>query len=225
VNSWRAALRWALVGLVLALVVVLACKLRAVHELAAAAERARGAGPSGVLAVFAAFVGLTFLVVPLVPMTMACGFIYGMPGAAVAVSAMTTSAALAFLGGRAIGGERLASALENRPRLRALAELAQRGGAVTVALLRVSPILPFMPSNAALGMTGLRLRDMVLGTAAGVLPGAVLLSAVGSLLPDAAALERGEAPRGPFWAMLALGVIAMATIATAAARKLRKLTA
>ena len=107
--------------------------------------------------------------------------------------------------------------------MRAVAELAERGGLITVALLRVSPLLPFTPSNMVLGMTNLKFREIILGTLLGILPGGLLLTATGSLLPDASAIARGELPRGPFWAMLALGGVAMAIIGTAAARKLKSI--
>jgi uncharacterized membrane protein YdjX (TVP38/TMEM64 family) len=173
--------------------------------------------------VFGGVVAGTLLLLPMIPLVMACGWIYGMAGAALSLPASTVSAAIAFLIGRALGHTRLQSALSTRPKLRAIAELAEKGGILTVALLRVSPILPFTPSNAVLGMTRLRLRDLVIGTFVGILPGGLLYTSVGSLLPDADALERGQLPPGPFWALLGVGVVSMAVIGTTAARKLRQL--
>jgi uncharacterized membrane protein YdjX (TVP38/TMEM64 family) len=185
------------------------------------AEAARSAGPLGAVAVFAALVGATLLLVPMIPLVMACGWIYGMAGALLSLPAVVASAAIGFGVGRALGRRRFARALATRPRLRALAELAERGGILTVALLRVSPLLPFTPSNAVLGMTSLQPRHLVAGTFFGILPGGLLYTAAGALLPDAAALQRGETPRAIFWATLALGAVSMGVIGAAAARKLR----
>lgn len=219
----RRALRLLAVALLLLFLVLLARHFHAVALIGRGAELARAAGPAGVAAVFGGVVVLTLLLLPMVPLVMACGWIYGMAGAAVSLPAATVSAALAFLIGRALGHTRLQSALVTRPKLRAVAELAEKGGVITVALLRVSPILPFTPSNAVLGMTRLRLRDLIAGTFVGILPGGLLYTSVGSFLPDPEALERGELPPGPFWALLGLGIVSMAVIATAATRKLRQI--
>jgi uncharacterized membrane protein YdjX (TVP38/TMEM64 family) len=221
----RFALRAALALGGLAALLLLARQLHFLSWIAQGATLAREAGPLGAFGVYAAFIALTLLTLPMVPLTMACGWIYGMPGLAVAIPATTTSATIAFLIGRALGKTRVQKLLTTRPRLRAIAELAERNGLVTVALLRVSPILPFSPSNAVLGMTHLRLRDLVIGTTVGIVPGGVLYVSVGALLPDAAALERGELPARPFWVLLGFGVAALAVIGTAAARKLRSLSA
>jgi uncharacterized membrane protein YdjX (TVP38/TMEM64 family) len=202
----RQGLRALLVLLALAALLLLLRQLNALTLLARGAEQARAAGPLGVVAVALAYVAGALLLLPMVPLALAVGFIYGMPGALITVPMTALSAAIPFLAGRA------------------LAELAERGGLITVALLRVSPILPFTPSNFVLGMTAVRLRDLVLGTLIGVTPGSLLYTSAGALLPDAAALERGEAPRGPFWAILVLGVLAMGIIGTAAARKLRQVS-
>ena len=219
----RVVLRWAGAALGVALLVLLLRHLHALQLVARGAEAARSAGPLGAVAVGLAVLAGTLLLFPMVPLVMACGWIYGMPGAILSIPAATLSAAVAFEVGRALGRTRLQATLSRRPKMRALTDLAERGGLVTVALLRVSPILPFTPSNAVLGMTHLRLRDLVLGTFFGILPGGLLYTGAGALRPDAAAIARGETPRGPFWAMLALGASAMAVIGIAATRKLRRM--
>ena len=217
------ALRWAAGLLGLVVIGLLAQRLHALHYVAAGAQAARQAGPLGALAVFGALIGGLLLLLPMVPLVMAAGWIYGMAGAALSLPAATVAAVIAFAIGRGLGHTGMQRALTVRPRLRALAELAETGGLVTVALLRVSPILPFTPSNAVLGMTKMPLRDLALGTLVGILPGGLLYTSAGALLPDAEALARGEAPHAPFWAMLALGVVSMAIIGVAAGRKLRAL--
>src|SRR5205814_820776 len=72
---------------------------------------------------------------------------------------------------RALGGAAAAQALLERPKARALANLAAEGGFLTVTLIRLSPLLPYTPSNAVMGLTPMRLRDLVLGTAIGMAPG------------------------------------------------------
>jgi uncharacterized membrane protein YdjX (TVP38/TMEM64 family) len=133
------------------------------------------------------------------------------------------SAATSFSVARALAGKAAAQALLERPRARALADLAAEGGIVTVALVRLSPLLPFTPSNAVLGLTPMRPRDIVLGTALGMAPGIVLYSWAGSLLPSAEAIEHGASLHSAVvWGMLAAAFAAAAILGTAAARRLKR---
>ncbi|TMB36248.1 MAG: VTT domain-containing protein, partial [Deltaproteobacteria bacterium] len=117
-------------------------------------------------------------------------------------------------------------ALREHPKARALSDLAEEGGAWTVALLRLAPILPFTPTNAVLGLTGMRLRDLALGTFLGMAPGALLYAWAGSLVPSAEALEEGESlvPGPLVWGLLAASIVAAVVIGIAAARRLRRAT-
>jgi uncharacterized membrane protein YdjX (TVP38/TMEM64 family) len=188
------------------------------------AKAVHALGWPGVLATFAATYLLTLLLVPVIPMILACGWLYGPWGAPLSLAAAVASAATAFGVARGLGGGAAAQALLERPRARALAELAARGGALTVALVRVSPLLPFTPTNAVLGLTPMRLRDLVLGTALGMAPGTVLYAWAGSLLPSAEAIEQGEAMRGAaVWILLAVALIAASVLGVAAARRLRRM--
>jgi uncharacterized membrane protein YdjX (TVP38/TMEM64 family) len=169
---------------------------------------------------------LSLLLVPIIPLIVACGWLHGPWGFVLSLSAAVGSAATAFSIARAIGRGAAAQALLERPKARALADLAAEGGMVTVALIRLSPLLPFTPTNAVLGLTPMRLRDLVLGTALGMAPGTILYSWAGSLLPDVEAIERGETIHGPVvWILLAIALVAAAILAAAAARRLRRIQA
>src|SRR5260370_31035295 len=108
-----------------------------------------------------------------------------------AVGAAGASAATGFSLARALGGTAAAQALLEHPKARGLAELAAEGGVVTVALIRLSPLLPFTPSNAVMGLTPMRLRDLVIGTALGMAAGTIPHAWVGSVLPSAEAIAHG----------------------------------
>jgi uncharacterized membrane protein YdjX (TVP38/TMEM64 family) len=179
-------------------------------------------GWPGLLATLAAIYLLTLLLVPIIPVIVACGWIYGPWGSILSLVAAVASAATSFAVARALGGGAAAQALLDRPKARALADLAAEGGLMTVALVRLSPLLPFTPSNAVMGLTPMRLRDVVLGTALGMAPGIVLYSWAGSLLPGVEAIEQGEAIHGTaVWVLLAVALLAATVLGTAAARRLR----
>ena len=219
----RKAARIAAGLLVLVLLYVLVRQLPVLRWIVVGAKLVHGAGLPGALCTALAMYLLTLLMLPIVPLIVACGWLYGIPGAVLSLGAAVASAATAFSGARALAGNAAAQALLERPRVRALADLAAEGGIITVALVRLSPILPFTPSNAVMGLTPMRRRDVVLGTALGMAPGIVLYSWAGSLLPSAEAIEHGESLHSSaVWIMLGAAMLAAAVLGTAAARRLKR---
>ena len=190
------------------------------------ARQIHALGWPGLIATAAAIWLLTLLLVPIIPLKVACGWLFGPWGFLISLPAAAASAATSFSIARAFGRGAAAQALLERPQARALADLAAEGGIVTVALIRLSPLLPFTPTNAVLGLTPMRLRDLVIGTALGMAPGAILYSWAGSLLPDVEAIERRETIHGPVvWILVAVALAAAAILAGAAARRLRRVRA
>ena len=187
------------------------------------AKLVQGAGLPGALFTCAGIYLLTLLLFPIIPLIVACGWLYGPWGAVLSLGAAVASAATAFSVARKLAGRAAAQALLERPRARALAYLAAEGGAITVMLVRLSPLLPYTPSNAVMGLTPMRLRDVVVGTAVGMAPGTLLYSWTGSLLPTPQAIEQGEVVHpGLFLLMLGSALFAAAVLGIAAARRLRK---
>ena len=72
-----------------------------------------------------------------------------------------------------------------------------REGWKIVALLRLSPVVPFNLLNYAFGVTRVRLRDYVLASWAGMLPGMVLYVYLGSVAGDLAVGGGGGRARAP----------------------------
>ena len=222
--SWKRALRIGALAAAVALLWLAGEKLPLVRLVVQGAEALQRMGLEGAALACLAMIALTLLLAPIVPLILAAGWVYGFWGAPLALLSSVVSASAAFSLSRALGRTQAARALLARPRTRAIAELAEQGGMLTVILIRISPILPFTPSNAVLGLTGMRLRDLALGTAVGMAPGTLLYVWAGSLLPSAQAIERGEGLRGGYvWALLGLGFAAALVIGAAAAKKLRSL--
>ena len=191
----------------------------------AGAKLVHGAGVAGALLTALGIYLLTLLMLPIIPLIVACGWLYGVPGSLLSLGAAVASAATAFSIARALAGNAAAQALLERPRVRALADLAAEGGILTVVLVRISPLLPYTPSNAVMGLTPMRLRDMVLGTALGMAPGIVLYSWAGALLPSAEAIEQGASLHSAVvWVMLGAATVAALILGGAAARRLRRMS-
>ncbi|MCA1827905.1 MAG: TVP38/TMEM64 family protein [Myxococcales bacterium] len=211
-------------GLTLLFVLYLLVRQLPIHRLIiGGAKLVHGAGIPGAIATAFAIYLLTLLLLPIIPLIVACGWLYGMWGAAISIAAAVASAATAFSVARMLAGNAAAQALLERPKARALAELAAEGGIWTVALVRLSPILPYTPSNAVMGLTPMRLRDIVLGTGFGMAPGILLYSWAGSLLPSAEAIEQGAAVHSwAVWVLLGVAFAAATILGTAAARRLKR---
>jgi uncharacterized membrane protein YdjX (TVP38/TMEM64 family) len=224
--SARNAVRIVAVLAAVAAVALVVRKLPVLEWVVRGARLLHGQGAFGAVLTCAAVYLLTLLFLPIIPLIVACGWLFGLWGAAISLLASVASASTSFCVARALGGNAAARALLKSPRAAALAELAAEGGLVTVALVRLSPILPYTPSNAVLGLTAMRLRDMALGTALGMAPGILLYSWAGSLLPSAEAIESGASLHGGFvWALLGAAFVAATILGVAAARRLKRLGA
>ena len=216
------ALRLTAAAVTLLLLWILGAELPLLRWISLGAGRLRGSGVAGALLWGAGMYVATLMLAPIIPLILASGWLFGPWGIPVSLGASVASAATSFGAARALGRGAFSRWLLDRPRARALAELAEAGGLATVALIRISPLLPFTPSNAVLGLTGIKARDLLLGTTLGMAPGIALYVWAGSLVPSAAALERHEVP-GPLpWILVAVAFAAAAIIGVAAARRLQK---
>src|SRR5512144_2976303 len=75
------------------------------------AKAVRALGWPGTLATLAAVYVMTLLLLPIIPMNVACGWLYGGWGAVIALVAAVASAATSFAIARALGGSAAAQAL------------------------------------------------------------------------------------------------------------------
>ena len=177
-------------------------------------------GDAGVAAFSAAYAVASLLLFPAGVMTIAAGAIFGFAWGFIAVmAASTASAVAAFMIARHLARERVTRFFRRNGRLEAMDKALRKEGWRAVALLRLSPVVPFAVKSYLFGVSRVRLRDYVIGTVVGKLPGAVVLTALGS--SGRAALSATGALR---WTLLAVGIgsTALATwlISRAAARRL-----
>jgi phospholipase D1/2 len=114
------------------------------------------------------------------------------------------SALVLFGIGRVLGHARLQRLLGRRS-LRVQNRIVGKG-VVAVAMIRMVPIAPFSIVNVVAGASKLSLRDYLLGTALGMLPGIVVMAVLGAQIADLA--------RDASWAnVLLLGLAIIAWIA------------
>jgi len=169
-----------------------------------------GLGSTAPLVFISLYVVACVLFVPGSILTLSAGFLFGVVRGSMYVSvAATVGATLAFLIGRYFARQWVAARLADYPKFKAVDEAVAREGWKIVALTRLSPVFPFNLLNYAFGLTNVRVRDYVIASWAGTLPGTILYVYLGSLAGDLTRVATGEAERNPAeWAFYAIGLLA-----------------
>ncbi|KAF8060581.1 TVP38/TMEM64 family protein [Scenedesmus sp. PABB004] len=155
-------------------------------------ERARelegviaASGALGYVIFAAAYAAATVLLFPASVLTLGAGYLFGpLKGTALVSGSATLGACLAL------------------PRVRRVVDrVSTRDGAQLVALLRLSPLVPFGLLNYALGITGVSFPAYAAASWAGMLPGTfayVYLGSLGRVAADAAAADGAGGAGGGF---------------------------
>lgn len=132
----------------------------------------QGFGWRAPLAFFAVYVLATVGFVPGTIVTLLAGMVFGWwAGTLLVIFGATTGATVAFLLARFLL-RRPAEAILGQARwFKALAKGVERNGLSYVLFVRFVPVVPFNALNYACGIVPLRLRDYVVGTFLGMLPG------------------------------------------------------
>ena len=167
------------------------------------------------------YIVATVLMLPGSILTLAAGFIFGLPlGIALVSLSSDLGAVCAFLVGRYVARDWVAAKISGLPRFAALDRAAGRDGFLIVALVRLSPLFPFNLTNYGLGLTAVRFRDYLLASWIGMLPGTVLYVYIGTLAVDITALLTGNASpieAGPW--LLGIGFVATAALTIVITRR------
>jgi uncharacterized membrane protein YdjX (TVP38/TMEM64 family) len=176
-------------------------------------ERLHGLGWWGLAGLGLLYTPVAVLLGPAWLLTIGAGAFFDFGPALVAASlGSTTAAAVAFLLGRTAARGWVEARLGGDVRLRALDRAVGRRGFWIVLLTRLSPLFPYVVLNYAFSLTRISLRDFVLASWVGMLPGTVLYLYLGSLTKTltGTAPETGPAGRALFF--LGLGATLAVTI-------------
>lgn len=141
------------------------------------------AGVWAPVAYVVAYAALTVLFFPGAVLTVVGGVVFGsVQGTVLTIIGATLGATAAFLLGRRIGRSSV-EALAGERATRVDDWLTRRGF-VAVLYTRLLPIVPFNALNYVSGVTGVRLRDYVIGTVVGIIPATFAFSSLGSNIDD-----------------------------------------
>lgn len=160
------------------------------------------------------YAAFTLVPAPATVLSIAAGVLFGLPvGLAAAMCGAVLGATVAFGLSRGLG--RSAVARIPSERLAWLDRRLSRRGLAAVIGIRLVPVIPFPALNYACGLTGIGVRDYLLGTIVGIVPSAVAYTTIGAYGADPGSV--------PF--LLAVGGVAALVIGGAVVSRRRKVRA
>ncbi len=136
-------------------------------------------GPLAAALFVAVYAAMTLTPMPKNVLSALAGAIFGFAAglALVYVGAMI-GALMSFWLGRTLGRDAVVALAGAR--VARLDDLLTRRGTLSIIIARLIPVLPFTVVNYGSGLSGVRLRDYVVGTVLGIAPGTVIFVAVGA---------------------------------------------
>ena len=167
------------------------------------------------VAYVAAYIVVVIMMLPAFLLIMVGGAVFGVvTGTALAMCGALAGGTCAFLIARYLARDFVQRRVAKNPTLATIDRAVGEKGMGIVFLLRLSPAIPFVWSNYALGVTQVRLFDFVIGTI-GLIPIVLTFAAYGSA---SGAGPRPDGSSGVSNTVLIIGLIATAVLAVILAR-------
>ncbi len=183
-----------------------------------------GLGAWGPIAFICIYILATVLSIPGSILTLGTGALFGVVRGSIFVSmASTVGALIAFLIGRYLARQWVSKKIKSNPHFAAVDEAVGQEGWKIVGLLRLSPIFPFNLLNYAMGITKISLRDYVLASWIGMMPGTVMYVYIGSLVGDLTALGATRSHNPSEWFLYIVGLAATVTVTLFVTRLARRI--
>ncbi len=150
-------------------------------------------------------------------LTLAGGFLFGVPVGVITVSiGSTVGATAACLVGRYVARGWVSRKIEGSERFSAIDDAVAEEGWKIVGLTRLSPVFPFSLLNYAYGLTKISIPQYIIASWLGMLPGTLMYVYVGSLAGSLAQLGAGaesEQGKSPLeWALYVVGLLATVAV-------------
>lgn len=159
------------------------------------------------------------LLIPGSPLTVGAGAVFGFWKGLILVSVGSTlGAAAAFLISRYLARGFIERKLNKSHKFSAMDMAITREGWKIIFLARLSPIIPFFLLNYALGLTKIRLHTYIISSWAGMIPGTVLYTYIGSLGKTILTAKRSPID----WVYLGIGLIATVSVTVLISRIAKK---
>lgn len=182
-------------------------------------------GPAGMGIFILLYIVACIFFIPGSLLTLGAGAIYGVVTGSILVSISSTlGATAAFLVGRYFARDWIAKKIEGNARFTTIDNAVAKEGWRMVGLTRLSPIFSFNLLNYAYGLTRVSLKEFVLASWIGMIPGTVMYVYIGSLAGDLASIgaETAEAPSGAQWAINSIAFVATVLVTVYVTRIAKK---
>ncbi|MEZ5397009.1 MAG: VTT domain-containing protein, partial [Bryobacterales bacterium] len=154
------------------------------------------------------------LFLPGAALTLAGGAVFGLlTGTITVLLGATLGAALSFLIARYFARDRVERLARSNAKFAAIDRAIAKGGWKIVAMLRLSPAMPFNVQNYLYGVTAIRFWPCVLTSLVFMLPGTFLYVYLGHLAGQGLAAASGGGAEKPLGQWILLGVGLVATVA------------
>jgi uncharacterized membrane protein YdjX (TVP38/TMEM64 family) len=147
-------------------------------------------------------------------LTLGAGVVFGVIWGAIYVFIGATLGGItAFLIGRYLVRNWIAEKIQQNPKFSAIDQAVAKEGFKIVLLTRLSPIFPFNLLNYSFGITGVSLKDYILGSI-GMIPGTLMYVYIGSLAGNLALIGTDVQQGNPTakWAIRILGFVATVAV-------------
>jgi uncharacterized membrane protein YdjX (TVP38/TMEM64 family) len=171
-------------------------------------------GTVGAIAFILLYIIATVAFLPGSILTLGAGVVFGVVwGSLYVFIGATIGATAAFLVGRYLARGWVAKKIEGNKKFRAIDRAVGREGLKIVLLTRLSPVFPFNLLNYAYGVTGVSLKDYVIGSV-GMIPGTIMYVYIGSLAGNLATIGTEAQPANPAvqWTIRIVGFIATVAV-------------
>ena len=148
-------------------------------------------------------------------LTLGAGVLFGIVRGSIFVFlGATIGATLAFLVGRYLARGWISKKIEGNQKFKAIDKAVGKEGLKIVLLTRLSPVFPFNLLNYGMGVTGVSLKDYVLGSV-GMIPGTIMYVYIGSLAGSIATIGgeiQPDANPVAQWAIRIVGFVATVVV-------------
>ncbi|MBI2923874.1 MAG: VTT domain-containing protein [Planctomycetes bacterium] len=224
-SAWLRRLRLSSLAIIVLCALFLVRLLPVDRLVSVLSTRVESLGVWGPVVFAAAYVVAAVFFVPGSALTLSAGAVFSLFTGTLLVSlASTAAAAVSFLIGRYVARDAVRQWAVKNPRFAAIDRAIGQGGWKIIALLRLSPAVPFSLGNYLFGLTSIRFWPYVLTSWLAMLPGTfmyVYLGYAGRAGLHAASGGGGSRSAGQ-WALLVVGLIATIVVTVYVTRLARK---
>ena len=171
-------------------------------------------GSIGAITFISIYIVSTVAFLPAFILTLGAGVLFGVwLGSIYVFIGATLGSITAFLVGRYLARDWVAKKIAGNDKFAAIDRAVSKEGLKIVLLTRLSPAFPFNLLNYAFGVTGVSVRDYVIGSI-GMIPGTIMFVYIGSLAGNLALIGTATQPTNPTlqWTIRIVGLIATVAV-------------